>query len=99
MINITTAQLSRQSSIMVGMADALRDILKKRDSQNEPEEFAVIRKFVQDRFEVTPKLSTAKGSISIGVPNGAIASNLRFELYELNQKLNTKLRLIIKISR
>lgn len=81
------------------MADALGDLLRKRDAQNEPEEFTIIRKYVQDRFEVTPKLSMSKGGISIGVPNAAIAGNLRFELYELGQKLNTKQRLIIRISR
>lgn len=79
------------------MADALGDLLRQRGSQNEPEEFIIIRKFVQDRFEVTPKLSVSKGSINIGVPNSAIASNLRFELYELGQKLNTKQRLVIRI--
>lgn len=81
------------------MADAIGDLLGRRGSQNEPEEFTIIRKFVQDRFEVTPKLSTSKGGISISVPNAAVASNLRFELYELCQKLNTKQRLIIRISR
>lgn len=81
------------------MADTLGDLLRKRGSQNEPEEFVVIRKFVQDRFEITPKLGVSKGGISIGVPNAAIASNLRFELYDLGQKLNTKQRLIIRINR
>lgn len=81
------------------MADKLENILKRRGSQNKPEEFAIIRKFVQDRFEVTPKLSVSKGTISIGVPNGAIASNLRHELYDLSQKLNTKKRLYIRIVR
>ncbi len=81
------------------MADALGDLLQKRDSQKEPQEFMIIRKYVQDRFEVTPKLSTSKGAISISVPNAAIASNLRFELYELSQKLDTKQRLIIRINR
>lgn len=81
------------------MADALGDLLGRRGAQSEPEEFVVIRKFVQDRFEVTPKLSVSKGGISIGVPNAAIASNLRFELYDLSQKLKTKQRLIIRINR
>lgn len=65
------------------MADKLGDLLQRRDAQNEPDEFSIIRKYVQDRFEVTPKLSITKSGISIGVPNSAIASNLRFELLSL----------------
>ncbi len=81
------------------MADKLGDLLRRRDSQNEPDEFSIIRKYVQDRFEVTPKLSTTKNGISIGVPNSAIASNLRFELFELGKKLKSKKRLFIRILR
>ncbi len=79
------------------MADMLGDLLKQRSSQKEPIEFSIIRKYVQDRFEITPKLNIAKNGISIGVPNSAIATNLRFELYELSQKLDTKHRLFVKI--
>lgn len=83
------------------MTESLGDLLHKRGraSSNEPEEFLVIRKFVQDRFSVTPKLSISKGGITITVPSAAVAGNLRFELYELKELLNTKLRLIIRISR
>ncbi|MCA9344083.1 hypothetical protein KC947_04010 [Candidatus Saccharibacteria bacterium] len=81
------------------MADKLGDLLQRRDAQNEPDEFSIIRKYVQDRFEVTPKLSITKSGISIGVPNSAIASNLRFELFELGQKLKSKKRLFIRIIR
>lgn len=80
------------------MTDSLRDILKKRSSKpKEPEEFQVIRKFVQDRYSVTPKLSITKNSIQIGVPSSAIAGNLRFDLFDIKEMLDTKLRLIIKI--
>ena len=81
------------------MADKLGDLLQRRDAQNEPDEFSIIRKYVQDRFEVTPKLSITKSGISIGVPNSEIASNLRFELFELGQKLKSKKRLFIRIIR
>lgn len=81
------------------MADQLGDILRAKGSQNEPQEFSIIRKYVQDRFEITPKLTINKNSISIGVPNSAIASNLRFELYELGQRLETKYKLFIRIIR
>lgn len=82
------------------MADSLGDLIKKHgQSPSEPSEFAVIRKYVQDRFSVTPKLAINKNSISIIVPSAAVASNLRFELYDLSKKLDTKLRLVIKIER
>ena len=80
------------------MTEQLGDILKKRSSRpKEPEEFQVIRKFVQDRYNVTPKLSITKKSIQIGVPSAGVAGNLRFDLYDIQQLLDTKLRLIIKI--
>lgn len=80
------------------MTNSLGDILKNRSSQpKEPEEFQVIRKFVQDKYSVTPKLSITKNSIQIGVPSSAIAGNLRFDLFDIQQKLETKRRLIIKI--
>lgn len=80
------------------MTEQLGDILKKRTNQpKEPEEFQVIRKFVQDKYSVTPKLSISKNSIQIGVPSSAVAGNLRFDLYDIKEKLDTKLRLIIKI--
>lgn len=79
------------------MADVLATILKNRQPDKEPIDFAIIRKYVQDRFEITPKLSITKNSIKIEVPNAFIATNLRFELYDLNQLLDTKLRLVIKV--
>ena len=79
------------------MADTIGDLLKKRGSSSEPEDFLIIRKYIQDRFDVTPKLSIAKNGIKIGVPNASIATNLRFELYDLSHKLKSKLRLTIVI--
>lgn len=82
------------------MTESLGDLLKKRGaSQREPEEFTIIRKFVQDKFSITPKLSLSKSGITIHVPNSAIAGNLRFELYDLSELLPTKKRLLIRVSR
>jgi hypothetical protein len=82
------------------MGESLGDILRKRGSaQQEPPEFVIIRKYVQDRFSVTPKLSTSRGGISITVPSSAVAGNLRFELYDLSQLLDTNQRLFIRIGR
>jgi hypothetical protein len=80
------------------MSESLGDLLKKRGSQTEPDDFMVIRKFVQDKYSITPKIKLSKNTISIFVPNSAIANNLRFDLYELSKKLQTKLRLVIKLA-
>lgn len=80
------------------MTEQLGDILKKRGQRpQEPEEFSVIRKFVQDKYSVTPKLSITKNSIQIGVPNSGVAGNLRYDLYDLQQQLGTNRHMIIKI--
>lgn len=82
------------------MGESLGDILKRRDgASNEPADFVIIRKYIQDRYSITPAISTSKGAITITVPNSGIAGNLRFELYDIKQKLETKQRLVIRIKR
>jgi hypothetical protein len=82
------------------MGESLGDILKRRgNKQNEPEDFIIIRKFIQDRYSVTPKLNVSKAGITITVPNSGIAGNLRFDLYDIQQLLEQKTRLIIRIGR
>lgn len=81
------------------MSESLGDLLQKRSSTpREPVDFAVIRKFVQDHYSVTPKLSTSKTGITISVPTAAIASNLRFDLYDLQQSLTKHVSLRIRIT-
>lgn len=81
------------------MVDQLGDILKKRGARSsEPEEFQKIRKFVQGKYHITPKISVSKNGIQIHIPNAGIAGNLRFDLYELGKLLDTKKRIIIRIS-
>lgn len=82
------------------MSESLGDILQKRGrAAKEPEEFTIIRKFVQDKYSVTPKLGTSKAAITITVPNAGIAGNLRFDLYDLNQLLSNPRRLVVRIGR
>lgn len=82
------------------MGESLGDIIKRRGaSQSEPQDFIVIRKFVQERYSVTPKLSVSKAGITITVPNSGVAGNLRFDLYDIQQLLEQKQRLIIRIGR
>lgn len=82
------------------MSDSLGDILKKRGgSAKEPIDFLIIRKYVQDKYSLTPKLSVAKGGIAISVPNSAVAGNLRYDLYDLGKQLSGGKRLFIRIDR
>lgn len=82
------------------MGESLGDILRRRDgAAKEPEEFLIIRKFVQDKYSVTPKLSVTKSGISITVPNAGVAGNLRYDLYDLSQLLDTKYRLWVRTAR
>ncbi len=78
------------------MSDALGDLLAKRRG-NEPEEFMIIREFVTERFNTTPKLSVAQKNIIITMPNSAAAGSLRLVLYDLEEMCGSNYRLAIRI--
>lgn len=73
----------------------LGDILAKKKFPQEPPEFPVIRRFVKDNFDVTPRLSLRDKSIIISVPGSAVAGALRFQLHELQNLLQTDRQLVI----
>lgn len=79
------------------MSDSIKELLGKR-SASEPPEFAVIRSFVEERFSIVPTLSISSKTITVGVPSGAIAGNLRLSLHELKEKLGGERRVIIRIN-
>lgn len=85
------------ASIITYMSD-LGDILAKKQIPKEPPEFQVIRKFVYDRFDVTPTLQLRDRSIIITVPGSALAGSLRFSLHELKAQLDTEHQLVIASS-
>lgn len=76
----------------------LGDILAAKDLPQEPPEFKVIRSFVQERFDVIPRLQLRDNSIIISVPGSAVAGSLRFQLTELQNLLETKRQLVIASS-
>lgn len=73
----------------------LGDILATRQFPPEPEEFTLIRQFVEERCQVTPKLQLRDQTIVITVPGSAAAGTLRFQLPELQEKLPDDCRVMI----
>lgn len=73
----------------------LSDILASKHLPTEPPEFSVIRDFVKEHFDVTPKLQLRDQSIIISLPGSAVAGSLRFQLPQLQALLNTDYKLII----
>lgn len=78
------------------MSESLQDIIKKKSNQ-QPPEIAAVKLFVKDRFKVEPGVSVSKDSITILVPNSAVAGSLRMVLFELSEALVTDKKLIIRI--
>lgn len=78
------------------MPSDIGDILANKSLPQEPEEFVIIRRFVQEKFSTTPSLKIQDNDIIIGVPGSAFAGSLRLALPELENKLNSKKRLIIR---
>ena len=83
------------------MSESIHDILKKRGLKSqEPQEFMIIRKYVQDRYSITPKLSISGNIIRLTVPSGPLANHLRYDLPNLKQlvnEINSTVKIIIKI--
>lgn len=73
----------------------LADILAKKQLPEEPAEFPIIRDFVRQRFDVTPRLQLRDNSIVISVPGSAVAGSLRFALHELQTLLDSDRNLVI----
>lgn len=78
------------------MTQSVGDILGSR-KYDEPDELLIIRKFVQDKFDATPKLKFTTNTIIINVSNAALAGALRPHLHTLQAKSKTDKRLIIRI--
>lgn len=76
----------------------LGDILAQKNLPAEPPEFPIIRKFVQENYDVTPRLQLRDNSIIISVPGSAISGSLRFKLHELQALLESDHQLVINSS-
>lgn len=77
--------------------ESLGDMLAKRSIPKEPVEVALLREFVQKKYNITPHLSVGDYYITMAVPNAALASTLRFDETEIKTacKLTKKLRIRI----
>ena len=78
------------------MSDSIADMLAKR-SMPEPPEIAVIKRFVQDKIGITPRVAVSERALTIHVPDAGSAGALRPHIYSLQAECNTKKRLIIRI--
>lgn len=78
------------------MSDSLGNILGKKDF-SEPPEIQEIKKFVSDRFSQTPSVKLTESAIIITVSSASLAGALRPELHKLQEQLDTKKRLVIRI--
>jgi hypothetical protein len=67
------------------------------DRFQEPPEVAIIKQFVQEKFQELAQVSVRPAHISIQVKSAALAGALRSELPALQQRCQTDKRLVIRI--
>lgn len=79
------------------MTDSLKDLLSKKKF-DAPDEIAVIKNFVQEKFGEIPTIKLTSSGIIIIVNNASLAGALRYELHNLKSQLKTKKKLFIRIS-
>lgn len=75
--------------------DSLSDMLAKRPSPAEPEESRLLKQYVQNKYNVTPRISVSEFYITMAVPNAALAGTLRFD--EADMKITCKLTKKLRI--
>lgn len=73
----------------------LSDILSKKQLPHEPEEFPIIRHFVEQELQITPTLQLRDGAIIISMPSSAAAGALRFHIPALRRQLPADTELVI----
>lgn len=78
------------------MSDSLKDIMRTLDKR-EPQEIRIIKDYVMQHYNATPKVSIQSKSITILVQNGALAGALRMHLHELQDLCATDKRLVLRI--
>jgi hypothetical protein len=76
--------------------DSLKDLISAKDL-DEPTEITALRKYCEDLFNFTPKLSIKNDLIWMIVPNGAVASELRMRIPEILKRCQLTKKLVIRI--
>ena len=77
---------------------SIADVLGSRKFE-EPPEIMIIKDYVNAHFKEDPGVSLGEQTIIIKVSNASLAGALRMHLNNLQTKLKTKKRLIIRIGR
>lgn len=77
--------------------DSIKDLLTRKDFE-QPDEIQQIKNFVKSKFNEEPSVKITANSIIISVSNASLAGALRVHLHHLAQDLQTKKKLLIRIS-
>lgn len=78
------------------MSESLAALLSRREPMEAPE-IKIIQDFVNERFNIVPKVSIAPKSIVIGVKSSSLAGALRPLLPQITEACDTDKRLLIRI--
>lgn len=79
------------------MSESLKDILLRRDD-NQPPEIAIIKEFVMRRFKAPVSVTVNKTQIIINANSSALAGTLRLNIFELQNTVKSKKKLLIRVS-
>ena len=79
------------------MTNAIGDLLP-RHQYREPPEVRIIKDFVQNKFQQSVSVTVQTNTILIHLKSAALAGALRLELHQLQSRLDSKKRLIIRLS-
>lgn len=78
------------------MSESLKDILLRRDDKLPPE-VEIVKNFVFNRFKAHVSVEVRKNQVVIIAPGAALAGTLRMSIFELQNMLDTKKKLVIRI--
>lgn len=78
------------------MSQSMSDLLGKRNF-SEPPEIKQIKDFVQAEIGIIPKVDINTESFVIRVTSAAAAGALRIKLFKLQEQLDSKKRVVIRI--
>ena len=78
--------------------DSIADLLKHRPVPSEPQESRLLKSYVEQRYQITPKIELNEHHITLIVPNAALAGSLRLELPTLLKTCKITKKLHIRIS-
>lgn len=79
------------------MSDSVSDILGDR-IKPQPSEIKIIKDYVNEKFKKDINVIVGIDKIRIETSNSALAGELRFRIYEIQDLLPTKKKLIILIT-